>query len=425
MSDGSTYCGYERATSPEEAHRSILHILESHNLTAQTTRVGDYCETVQARVRDNAIKKEFIGCGKGVGIQSEVSALFEAFEHYIAYVEFHDESKAARLKVRENPSLDLLIEQGLLPKGFVQQVGGPDKTLPWTELRSLHDDQVVLYPLFMAEPGYSPSGKFEYDDSFFWNLSYLSNGSGCGSGSTVHEALVHGLNEAIERDATSLFLYSAFIRNNNVRIVDPETIPECLRTYLRSIEAEFEDELFILDITSHVGVPCFCVTFSRQIAPIMPKGYGASLSAPYALERALLESLQPVRLRNDNLDRVERNTVARLGPYPLLQRAAVADIANVVRDSAITLIDFSEVADLDLGQGLVEQKNLILSAITRAGLSAYYRRVYDIEGYSLVKTVLGGASNLHLLQLGKLILPDSQKLDKRVAAGGTDGGRPQ
>ena len=36
---------------------------------------------------------------KASDIQSKVSALFEAFEHYISYVTFHNEKRAIQLRV--------------------------------------------------------------------------------------------------------------------------------------------------------------------------------------------------------------------------------------------------------------------------------------------------------------------------------------
>ena len=377
--------------------------------------VGSDIKTFQAIISDENIKKQFIGCGKGIGIQSKVSALFEAFEHYISYVTFHDENRAIRLQVAQNPSLRSLIDQQILPKDFIDLVGGADKTIPWIELNSLQDDQVVHYPLFLAEPRYSANNKFSYDDSAFHNLSYLSNGSGCASGSTFDEAMVHALNEAIERDATSLFLYNGFIRNNEVRIVDKATIPDYLKYYLTSIEREYNDELFIIDITSDIGVPCFCVTFSKYHAPIVPKGYGASLCATYALERALLESLQPVHLRNGPLNRVESNTVSRLERYPILAKAAVADINEVVENNNYRVIDFGEIQNLYCGQNLAKQKDVILSLMHKSSLNAYYHEVYEIRGYSLVKVILSGSSQLCFLQVGNLVLPDIQILDKRVS----------
>lgn len=414
-SDMNSFCGVERQVSSEEAYERVLELIRLHNLVVSTVHVGSDIKTFQATISDENIKKRFIGCGKGIGIQSKASALFEAFEHYISYVTFHDENRVIRLLVSENPSLRFLIDQHILPKNFVDLVGGADKTIPWIELKSLQDDQVVHYPLFLAEPRYSANNKFHFDDSAFCNLSYLSNGSGCASGSTFDEAMVHALNEAIERDATSLFLYSGFIRNNDLRIVDKATIPDYLRYYLTSIEKEYNDELFIIDITSNIGVPCFCVTFSKYKAPIVPKGYGASLCATYALERALLESLQPVHLRNESLSRVESNTVSRLERYPILAKAAVADIKEVVENKNYRVIDFGEINNLYCGQNLAEQRNVILSFIHKSSLNAYYHEVYKTRGYSLVKVILSGSSQLCFLQVGKLILPDIQLLDKRVS----------
>lgn len=411
-----SYSGVERQISSEEAYERIVEIIRLHKLVLRTLHVGSDIKTFQAVLIDESIKKQFIGCGKGIGIQSKVSAIFEAFEHYISYITFHDEKRSRPLLVAENPALTSLIDQQILPRDFVNLIGGPGKTIPWIELSSLQDDQVIRYPLFLAEPRYNATNKFGYDDSSFYNLSHLSNGSGCASGSAFDEAMVHALNEVIERDATSLFLYNGFIRNNRIRIVDKATIPDSLGHYLTFIEREYDDELFIIDITSDIGVPCFCVTFSRYDAPIMPKGYGASLCTAYALERALLESLQPIHLRNERLNRVESNTVSRLERYPILQRAAVADIREIIRNGNFVTIDFLEIQDYYHGQDLAKQKDMILSLIHKNNFNAYYHKVCEIEGYSQVKVLMSGSSQLCFVQVGKLILPDIEILDKRAGS---------
>lgn len=410
-----SFCSVERQATAEEAYDSILELIRLHKLAVSTVHVGSAIKTFQATISDERSRKQFIGCGKGIGIQSKVSALFEAFEHYISCVMFHDETRAIQLRVAQNPSLTSLIDQQMLPEDFIESIGGVDVTIPWIELNSSHSDEVLYYPLFLAEPRYCADNKFGYDDSAFHNLSYLSNGSGCGSGSTFGEAMVHALNEAIERDATSLFLYNGFIRNNDVRIVDKATIPDYLKDYLSAIEREYDDELFVIDITSDIGVPCFCVTFSKYDAPILPKGYGASLCATYALERALLESLQPIHLRNESLNRVERNTLRRLKRYPILASAAAADIGEVKRNKNYRVIDFGEVQNLYYGQDLALQKDIILTLIRERGLNAYHHEVYHSPGYSLVKTLISGSSQLCFLQVGKLILPNIRLLDQRVS----------
>jgi ribosomal protein S12 methylthiotransferase accessory factor len=147
----------------------------------------------------------------------------------------------------------------------------------------------------------------------------------------------------------------------------------------------------------------------------MPKGYGASLSATYALERALLESLQPIHLRNEALSRIEGNTLRRLNRYPILARAAAADINEVYGNENYVVIDFDEVQDLYGGQSLAKQKEVILSLVSERGMNAYHHEVYKTSGYSLVKTMLSGSSPLCFLQVGKLILPNTRVLDKRVS----------
>ncbi len=411
---GVTSCLVERQISSEQALHNIRQIIASHGLESQVECAGSDLKSYHVFLFDRSMKKEFIGCGKGVGVQSEVSALFEAFEHYMSYQTLHRNDQHFKMKVYENPDLDYLINEHMLPPNFVKLIGGADVMMPWVRFYSMLRAASIFYPLFLIEPKYNRGNRINYDESTFFNLSHLSSGSGCASGSSFDEAFIHGVLEAIERDAHSLFLYNAFIRNKQIDVVEKDTVPDYLKRYIKAIENEYNDELVIIDITSNVGVPCFCVTFTKSNAAIQPKGYGASLYKAYALERALLESLQPVHLRTKNQNKAENNTINRLKKYPLLQLAAVADVNAIIQADRFRVIDFTMIKDFYAGESLAEQKHKLLSLLEKRGFHTYCNNLYTLPNYSLVQILVSRFSNLFLLHTGKLILPNVSFLNSRM-----------
>lgn len=407
-----TTCGFERKNSSETAYQIINEVIKSHDLKLRVVSKGNTLKTYQAFLDSPVHKKTFIGCGKGIGIQSEVSALFEAFEHFASYFALQAPTKPTKLKVHENQALEQLIKDRLLPQNFVELVGGQDVTMPWVKLEALHQEKhSVHYPLCLLNPYYR---QISYDDSSFQNISYLSSTSGHASGSCFDEAIIHSLNEAIERDANSLFLYQGFIKKEPIKLIDKSTIPDYLRQHVKTIEDEFNDELIIVDITSNIKVPTFCVCFTKHNAPIHPKGFGSSLSKSYALERALLESLQPVHLRNDNLNRVEQNTINRLKKMPLLQEAAIGNVKRIIDEGRFELTDFTKCIDFSDVVSLTSQKEKILSLLRSEGCYAYINELYTANNYSLVNSILSNVSPLYLLQTGKIIMPQVDFFESRL-----------
>lgn len=408
----NTACGFERKNSSEDAHQIINKIIKSHKLLLNVISKGSTLKTYQVFLKSPKLKKIFIGCGKGIGIQSQVSALFEAFEHYASYLALQAPNKPTKLKVHENQTLEQLINEHMLPQNFIELIGGANVTMPWIELNALHKEKKPIhYPLCLLNPYYN---KISYDNSSYQNISYLSTSSGHASGSCFEEALIHSLNEAIERDANSLFLYQGFIKRGPIKIIDKTTIPDYLKKHITTIENEFNDELVIIDITSNIKVPTFCVCFTKYNAPILPKGFGSSLSKTYALERALLESLQPIHLRNDNLNHVEQNTVKRLEKMPLLQKAAIGDVKSIIDEERFELENFTSIADFSNIISLTDQKDKILSLLSAAKCFAYIDELYTANNYSLVSSVLSNVSNLYLLQVGKIVFPKIEFCESRL-----------
>ena len=402
----------ERNIPSEQAYKHILNIIKSEQLELEIKTNETYVfDTPHVFLTDKVRNLEFVGCGKGVGIQAQVSALFEAYEHYISHVKINEHN--IQTMQADSGALDSLIDAKEIPANFIELIGGKEVSLPFIELTELNKSSSLWYPFALTNPYYNGSNEFD-DTSSFKNITHLSTSSGISSGISFLDAMIHGINEAIERDATSLFLFSAFIKKQKIKIIDKATLPKYLQEYIVSIESEFEDELYIINITTKLGIPTFCVTFSKHQATIPPKGWGTSLSKEYAVERALLEALQPVQLRNTNLDKVERNTFNRLSKYPLLQQAAIADIKPILAAKNYEICDFNTIPSLYTNQNLSEQLTLLEASLNKNGYKIFFHIIHSTDNFCCVKVIIPGFSNLYLLQLGKIISPDVQHLNARI-----------
>lgn len=114
-----------------------------------------------------------------------------------------------------------------------------------------------------------------------------ADSNGCAAGNTRAEAIVQGFLELVERDCVALWWY------NRVRrpALDLQSLQSSYYRKLRAYYHSLARELWVLDITSDLGIPCF-VAVSRQLPPLSEKivlGFGAHFDARIAVMRALTE----------------------------------------------------------------------------------------------------------------------------------------
>ena len=226
----------ERVVSLGEAERRALAALAALDLRPELTdlgRGGDptawWCRLLAG---DGDMPPAARGMGKGRRDEARVGALFEALEHYLtgpagfdpAAVEMATPAEIAAGPLRDDPCAVLLARM-------------PAERLACHRYLPLRGGREALMPLFLSAPWYVDAGRLRElagDACDYGQLMRYSCNSGSAVGVTAEEALLHALNEVIERDAFSLLLVRAFLRRGGFRpaVIDPATLPaEPARAY--------------------------------------------------------------------------------------------------------------------------------------------------------------------------------------------------
>jgi hypothetical protein len=272
------------------------------------------------------------------------------------------------------------------------------KKAPWLPLKGYFGSSIIV-PYFLTNPDYI-NKPFLFDDFDYSTLSDIPTNNGTAIGTSFEEAMIHAVNELIERDAISCFLLSVFGRKNpkKVRIIDKNSLPLYLSETLAMIERDYNDELLIVDIMNDLKFPVFLVTFTKQNQPIQPIGFGASLtrishtfsdsshtlhddlavqmgedsvratrphpseqqdrhaecascqkkceksglSTPYALERAILEALQSLHLYDEDLRAEDAQILSKFSQWPKLQKCAQCNLFPLMKAGHYSLSKFHE-----------------------------------------------------------------------------------
>jgi ribosomal protein S12 methylthiotransferase accessory factor len=263
--------------------------------------------------------------GKGsTAEQGEASALMEAIERYSGIFQ-GDEIRVAR-RFTDFPSGEAILPNDVLLYSDSQYArqeastcGGGDESPPapapfdlsgkieWSPVWSLRDERFR----------YLPTGLLY----FFYGPGFQADSNGCAAGNTIGEAIVQGFLELVERDAYAIWWYNRLQR----REVDLSQFDD---SYIRDLQtqlAESERRLWVLDVTSDLGIPTFVAIthWMQNGAENIEFGSGAHFDARIALLRALTELNQFLALGlmgggTGEKSSLDGTTPLRLENYPYL-----------------------------------------------------------------------------------------------------------
>jgi oxazoline/thiazoline synthase len=152
-----------------------------------------------------------------------------------------------------------------------------DAEIDWTPLWSLTANATRYLPTSFCYFGYRSS-----DPPFA-----RADSNGCAAGSVLEEALLQGFLELVERDAVAIWWYNRLRRP----AVELESSDDPYVSELRRHYEELRRDLWVLDVTSDLGVPVFAA-ISRRVDKAEEDiiyGFGAHLDPAVALLRALTE----------------------------------------------------------------------------------------------------------------------------------------
>jgi len=229
--------------------------------------------------------------GKGsTAEQGEASALMEAIERYSGIFQ-GDEIRVTR-RFTDFPSGDAIHPNDVLlfsdaqsqphqpePEEQHTQMAPPafDRSarIEWSPVWSLRDRRFKYLPTTLLYFFYSGPAAFHADSN------------GCAAGNTVEEAIVQGFLELVERDSYAIWWYNRL----QVPEVDLEEFDD---SYVRDLQTQLADSgrrLWVLDVTSDLGVPTFVAIlhWMQNGQENIEFGSGAHFDNRIAVLRALTE----------------------------------------------------------------------------------------------------------------------------------------
>ncbi len=255
-----------------------------------------------AMVRNNitVLRKNLRGNSGGKGrsdIQAKVSGICEAVERFSG-VWTPDRptlrSRAGQLGSRHVLPNELMLfapeqfehrkQTNAMPANLLHRVPEPfdtDLSIDWTAAWSITSDELVHVP-----SAYVWFGHPDCTEHFFT----YSDGNGNAAGNTLEEAVLQGLLELVERDAVGVWWYNRLPRPG----VDLSSFNDPYIDALVDYYAGMGRSLWMLDLTTDLGIPTFASISRRQDSPVQDiiLAFGSHIDPHLAALRALTETNQ-------------------------------------------------------------------------------------------------------------------------------------
>jgi ribosomal protein S12 methylthiotransferase accessory factor len=266
--------------------------------------------------------------GKGsTAEQGEASALMEAIERYSGVYQ-GDEIRTTR-RFEDFPAGEAILPNDVLlfsdaqyEKGQVPAHDADDsQTIPARFDRSAKIEWSPVWSLRDERFRYLPTSLLYFYYRGIETCRIHADSNGCAAGNTREEAVVQGFLELVERDAYAIWWYNRSQRAE----VDPGRFDD---SYIRDLRAQFAEtgrRLWVLDVTSDLGIPTF-VAIAHWVEDGKENiefGSGAHFDTRIAVLRALTELNQFLSIGLMGGGKGEKNsldgkTPLRLADYPFL-----------------------------------------------------------------------------------------------------------
>jgi YcaO-like protein with predicted kinase domain len=345
--------GTHRICTPEETLRRVTPLMARFGITrvANVTGLDRLGVPVMMVCRPNS-RSVSVSQGKGLTESAaRASGVMEAIELY------HAEN--IRLPLRY-ASREEMVEsfETLQIEDLVCIAGGkPDggRSMLWLE----------GYDLLSSKPVWVPYETVSLDTTVAATPGgecFLASSNGLASGNHILEAIVHGLCEVVERDATTLW-YLMDSQSRAERRIENESVDdaEC-----RELLNRFESagmETMIWDVSSDIGLPVFLALITDRYsdpgeAQYTSIGYGCHLSRRISLQRALTEAAQSrltlIAGSRDDIFREEYDSVSprsidsfrflrpKEGPWRAFHEVTSQETVSVREDLAVALVQLRQ-----------------------------------------------------------------------------------
>ncbi|MFF7987865.1 YcaO-like family protein [Streptomyces sp. NPDC007901] len=269
--------GTHRSRTAEETWEWIRPLLPSFGITrvAEVTWLDEIGIPVFQAIRPNA-RTLSVSQGKGISrVLARVSAVMEGIELW------HAEHPTLPVKTCTVGDMEQKLSYPLEALTTAPRHAlGPDSRLDWYPASTVDGRHPSYLPASLLHLDHCVNGRWT-------SVSFRATSNGLASGNTLDEAVLHGLYEVIERDAsTRARRHPTGLPVSLSSVDDPSA-----RLLLDRLEAAGV-QVTVRFLPNPFGVPTFDAIIWSPLIPLRFAGAGTHLDTSVALCRALSEAAQ-------------------------------------------------------------------------------------------------------------------------------------
>lgn len=365
----------------------------------------DY-EIEEYLTNNNEIKTIFVksnnitGSGKGIKNQSIASGLFELLEHFV----FENKLYENKIKLTNFDKLKKIFRYNNSIEYFFFEKKENEQyfSLKFKEYRGedffyLPEILVYLY------------GNDEYLE--FKKTKLYSSNNGIAIGMDKDEAILHSLNELIERNSLSEHYIDVFMKcDTRPMKIKKDTLSKKIKKILFSVEEVISEELEILKIKNEFDLYVYLVFPKNKKLRKFYKGSGCSLLSEYALERAILECLQSYHLLDINEQQKILNKEKLYKDYKLNK---YLDIYRLnYNDDMYENIDFEE--NKLNNDSIKEILEIIINRLYDKGYKLFISKLFEKNNIICIKCIIPNFESFHLVAEGVAVVPNIYNYNKII-----------
>ncbi|NBA97709.1 YcaO-like family protein [Pseudomonas sp. R5(2019)] len=392
----------EREFQRHDSLKKIIYCIESLGLRYaihQQDPLGLVASATLVDINDNIVSS-----GAGKGEDCEVGALAESLEHYIMLNSTDEQIDLATCN-------DILMQGHIVADEIIGNLPATELRIPCIKLEGLHSNTSVYVPAAIVSTNEDSLQK-TLDCPFTGFLARYSTNSGTAFGCSFNEAILHGLNEVIERHMLSV-LYMQLC-NQHVPVLIHKPSPSLMKAVLREIPtaAPHVKSMRVLLSKTTAGVFFSVATPIKSNSKFIlhPIGSGCSVSAVIAVKRSITELLQAMALYDESEAESDGLAYDLLDANPTF-RSLIS--LNAIRTDSLPCLRLSP----DIALCVEEQIKLITTRLKHTGYRQFYRVLKQFSnGCFVTQVYIPGMERFNIIRAGSPVAPQHILRSSRTPA---------
>ncbi|MDT8926111.1 YcaO-like family protein [Pseudomonas taiwanensis] len=380
----------ERELNIEEAYNRLTGLHRQLGLHARIHHSKKKGLVATCHLYDRSFKEVSSGAGKGE--YCELGALAESLEHYFMDAIAPTLISSDHILKSMEPFDDWLLKS--IPSNC---------QIPYFKLEALDSHAEINVPAIMMAP--SPQNVDEIERTAAGFLAKYATNAGMAQGCTENEALLHAINEAIERHALSLYYLSLCGLSSPPELYRPsDTFLEEVFTHDNALFRHAKNLNIFLSHDFYDVPFCIAVSPEKRIGTLCHVGSGCSISPSIAMYRAVTENIQCEQLHG-HVEKQEDLSTATM----LLQSERLAALLNPCPTHTVPT---SHPQSPELSARRQIKRTLI--NLGKHNRAIFYRTLYAHPNFAtVVQVFIPGLERFHLIRSGIPVAPQSVFKDTR------------